>query len=108
MQITKLYLAGPMTGIPEFNAPAFHAEAARLRALGYTVENPAEVKLPDGASWSDYMRADLPLLLKCDTVVLLPGWAHSRGARLEAHLARELGMHLMPSVAVTARAGSAA
>lgn len=105
MQIAKIYIAGPMAGIPEFNAPAFHAEAARLRALGYEVENPADVKLADGATWSDYMRADLPLLLKCDTVVLLPGWNHSRGARLEAHLARELGLHVVPSVALWVPAG---
>lgn len=46
--IKRIYLAGPMTGLPEFNYPAFHAEAARLRGLGYQVENPADhgVKVP--------------------------------------------------------------
>lgn len=102
MQIAKIYLAGPMTGIPEFNAPVFHAEAARLRALGYVVENPAEVKLPEGATWADYMCADIPLLLKCDTVALLPGAIYSRGARTEANLAAQLGMHLVPSKTITA------
>ncbi|MCY1527250.1 hypothetical protein D9M68_623110 [compost metagenome] len=43
----RIYLAGPMTGLPEFNYPAFHAEAARLRALGYQVENPAENQAQD-------------------------------------------------------------
>ncbi|RCI66099.1 DUF4406 domain-containing protein, partial [Pseudomonas aeruginosa] len=28
--IKRIYLAGPMTGLPEHNFPAFHAEAARL------------------------------------------------------------------------------
>lgn len=104
MKIAKIYLAGPMSNLPDLNFPAFNAEAVRLRAMGYEVENPAEVQLPEGATWSDYMRADLPLLLKCDTVVLLPGWNHSRGARLEAHLARELGMHVVPSVALNVAA----
>jgi hypothetical protein len=44
----KIYLSGPMTGLPDLNFPAFHAEAARLRALGYDVINPAE--LPEGIS----------------------------------------------------------
>lgn len=37
----RLYLSGPMTGKPALNFPAFHAEAARLLALGYEVVNPA-------------------------------------------------------------------
>ncbi|HEX8594362.1 MAG TPA: DUF4406 domain-containing protein [Pseudomonas sp.] len=40
-----------MTGLPEFNYPAFHAEAARLRTLGLEVENPAENPLPANAPW---------------------------------------------------------
>lgn len=100
MQIAKIYLSGPMSNLPDLNKPAFHAEAARLRALGYEVENPADVELAEGATWSDYMRTDLPLMLKCDTVVLLPGWNLSRGARLEEHIARSLGMHVVPSVAL--------
>lgn len=90
-----------MSGIKDFNAPAFHAEAARLRALGYAVENPAEVKLGPDAVWLDYMRADLPLLLTCDTVALLPGAIHSRGARIEANLALDLGLRLVPCESIT-------
>ncbi|MFU2878316.1 DUF4406 domain-containing protein [Pseudomonas aeruginosa] len=71
--IQRIYLAGPMTGLPEHNFPAFHAEAARLRQFGYHVENPAEIN-PEGGSWSDCMRRDIPQLLTCDSLALLPGW----------------------------------
>ena len=47
----RIYVAGPMTGHPQLNFPAFHTEAARLRALGYEVVNPAELNADPGADW---------------------------------------------------------
>ncbi|HIE1896019.1 DUF4406 domain-containing protein [Pseudomonas aeruginosa] len=41
-----IYLAGPMTGLPEHNFPAFHAEGARLRGLGCEISRVEEVRLP--------------------------------------------------------------
>lgn len=90
--MTRLYLAGPMTNLPEKNYPAFHAEAARLRALGYTVVSPAEIHLVDGLPWADYMKVDIPLMLSCDGVARLPGWEASKGARIECQLAEDLGL----------------
>jgi len=87
-----LYLAGPMSGYPEFNYPAFNAKAAELRGLGFTVCNPAENGLGADASWDEHMRADLAMLLQCDAIYLLPGWSKSRGATLEHAIALELGM----------------
>lgn len=89
----KIYLAGPMTGIQDHNFPVFHAEAKRLRALGYEVVNPAELVTDQTKPWVDCMRIDIPQLLKCDTVAVLPGWTASKGARLEHRIALELGMN---------------
>jgi hypothetical protein len=90
MSKLKVYLAGPMTGHPDFNYPAFNAEAARLRALGLTVSNPAENPIEE--TWQDYMRTAVAQLVKCDVVALLPGWEKSRGARIENGLAVSLGI----------------
>lgn len=88
----RLYLAGPMTGFEDFNFPAFNAMAAQLRARGYVVENPAEHGVVEKADWADYMAYDLTRLGLCGQVAVLPGWENSKGARLEVHIARELGM----------------
>lgn len=91
----RLYLAGPMTGFEDFNFPAFNAMAAELRARGFAVENPAEHGVVDGADWADYMAYDLTRLGLCGQVAVLPGWENSKGARLEVHIARELGMRVV-------------
>lgn len=91
-RINRLYLAGPMTGFEDFNFPAFNKMAAELRAQGYVVENPAEHGVVEGADWADYMAYDLTRLGLCGQVAVLPGWENSKGARLEVHIARELGM----------------
>ena len=91
----RIYIAGPMTNMPALNFPAFHAEAARLRALGYEVVNPAEVNPDPAAKWHDCMKADIAQLVTCDAVRLLEGWESSRGASLEAHIAHSLDMRLV-------------
>ena len=88
----KLYLSGPMSGLPGFNYPAFHAEAERLRLLGYHVENPADNAPPPCGSWQGFMRLAVAQLITCDAVALLPGWSESRGALVERQLALTLGM----------------
>lgn len=89
-----IYLAGPMTGLPEFNYPAFHRAAADLRAQGHHVENPAENTAPVCGSWLAYMRLALAQLARCDAVYMLPGWRSSRGARIEHGLALDLGLEV--------------
>ncbi|WP_454301132.1 DUF4406 domain-containing protein [Salana multivorans] len=87
--MTRLYVAGPMSGLPEFNYPAFHAAAARLRAAGYEVENPAENTKPLDTPWAEFLTDALTQVLKSDGIALLPGSHLSRGARLEVHVALE-------------------
>lgn len=89
----RIYIAGPMTGMPEHNFPAFHAAAERFRRAGWDVANPAEnfhgrTDLPRSA----YLRADVALLAQCDAIALLPGWDRSGGATLEAVIAAEIGL----------------
>ena len=101
-QTKRLYLSGPMTGHPELNFPAFHAEASRLRALGYEVANPAEINPDPRATWHACMRADLKALLDCDALVLLLGWEQSAGAHLEMHVAHRVGMEILQAREVVA------
>lgn len=92
---TLIYLSGPMTGLPEFNKPAFHRMTYRLRCAGYKVANPADWDHPNdhGRPWEHFLRRDLAgmLHLGCDAVAVLDGWHHSRGATLECEVARVLG-----------------
>lgn len=90
----RIYVAGPMTGIDDFNYPAFNAVADRLRVQGYEVENPAEHGTVKGAQWADYMAYDLTRLGLCGAIYLLPGWSKSKGAIIEKNLAAALGMDI--------------
>ncbi len=94
----RIYIAGPMTGLPEFNYPAFNRVADLLRAKGHHVENPADNPVPPCGSWEGYMRMAIAQLVTCDTVALLPGWLNSKGARVEHQLALDLDLRvLIPS-----------
>lgn len=103
----KYYLAGPMSGLPQFNFPAFYAAAKVLRDTGLEIVSPAELddaedkgaamSSPDGdpdnraivkKTWGDFLARDVKLIAdQCDGIIFLPGWEKSRGARLEAFTA---------------------
>jgi hypothetical protein len=86
-----------MTGLPEFNYPAFHAAADQLRARGYKILNPAENKpAQDSPTWADWMRLALAQVLAADGLAMLPGWENSRGAQVESFVARALGLEVRP------------
>lgn len=92
----KLFLSGPMTGLPEFNYPEFRATAAYLRKHypGDTIvcptEHPPET-LSAALDWVGYMKLAIAKLLECDSIVMLDGWSSSPGAKVEWELARRLG-----------------
>jgi hypothetical protein len=91
----RIYIAGPMTGLPDLNYSAFHSEAARLRGLGHHVENPAENLAPACGTWKAYMLMAINQLFTCDTIFLLPGYTMSKGAMLEFQIAMSLDLHFM-------------
>lgn len=77
-----VYIAGPMSGIENYNRDAFAAAEKRLRELGYKVLNPAE--LPEGLGNERYMPICLAMVQAADVVALLDGAHKSAGARIEA------------------------
>lgn len=98
-----LYLAGPMTGHPNYNYPAFHQAARDLRELGYFIVSPAEndhdqpIPPPEpehAAPHGHYVRAGLRKLLHADAVALLPEWETSKGTSVELTVARAIGMDI--------------
>lgn len=106
----KLYLAGPMSGLPDFNYHAFHSAATELRGAGHTVFNPADNDVANGFdprgtsgdpaeakalgfSLRTALKQDLSWI--CDHaegIALLPGWEESKGARTEVALGHALGI----------------
>ena len=82
-----LYIAGPMTGLPDLGRKAFNDAERELRERGYLVLNPAclPTDLPDEA----YMPICFAMLEQCDAIVMMPGWEHSIGATLEVLFATQ-------------------
>lgn len=90
------YIAGPISSSDpaqmERNKQAFADAAAALRARGLTVVSPVELCPEVGMPWEWYMKRCIAALAMCDEVVLLPGYQHSKGARMEHDIADYLGM----------------
>lgn len=92
----RVYISGPVSGRPlEEALAAFNAAESKLRAAGWAAVNPVRLSnelLGGGKAWEDYMAYDLELLESCGAIAFLEGWQGSQGARLEAAVARRLGL----------------
>lgn len=91
-QLRTLYVAGPMTGYPANNYPAFNEATHELRKVGFEVVNPAEFGSSSPASYVELLKRDLHALLECDGVAVLDKWWESVGARNEVQVAGLLKM----------------
>jgi hypothetical protein len=116
----SIYLAGPMSGLPDHNVPAFDSAAAQLRERGFFVVSPPEITRAnpqpgirsdgsiDEAAYRELVRLDLRGLLGCSAVAVLPGWEKSKGARLEVSVAKAIGLSVYWAADLIQSLGAAA
>lgn len=109
----RIYIAGPMRGIPYFNFPAFDKAKAELEA-DWDVLSPADLDrdvgfdpetLPADTDWHDLdsldfcidhaIDRDVEAIKKCSAIYMLEGWENSRGARAEKAIAEWKGLPVM-------------
>lgn len=111
--VNGIYIAGPMSGLPEFNHPAFFEAEKFLRSMGWeNIGNPAawdktdlapgtlpatgdfEAAVANGFDLRKTFLKDLTYLCQEATAIyLLHGWEGSSGARAEQGVARMLRLN---------------
>ena len=85
-----VYVSGPMTGIKDYNAPAFEKAYFDLQSKDHFPVMPAPYV--DGKTYQEYLRDDLKLLLECDGIYMLDGWQESKGSKIEHMVALACGI----------------
>jgi hypothetical protein len=99
-----LYVSGPIRGRDDWtreqNVRRAEEIALEVWALGVVAIVPHVLTRFYGDSLPEqiWLRGDLELITRCDGVLLLEGWEHSTGARIEERFAREKGIEIFISV----------
>lgn len=92
----RVYISGAIAHHDLEERKETFREAERFLALkGFDPVNPFKNGLPDDAHWRKHMRADIALLLGCDSIYMLRGWELSKGAKLELDVASSCGLEVM-------------
>jgi len=113
MKRRKIYIAGPMRGIEQYNFPAFDVAAEKLFNEGWYPVNPADIdrdmgfypeETPAGFDWTqipdtmdlrEIIRRDVDELVVCQAIYMLNGWENSKGAKAELAIALWLGIEVL-------------
>jgi len=99
----KIFISGPMTGIEDYNFPAFNKTEDALSSLGHDVVNPVKIcmkyekerVLADRAIFDRMVQEELDELETCDAIYMLPGWESSKGALKEHDSALAHGIEVL-------------
>lgn len=84
-----------MTGIDQFNFPAFDKARDICLACGYEVVSPADLERNRSPrSYEENLRDDFRHLLECDQILMLEGWKTSYGATMEFVIAKAIGLKI--------------
>ena len=98
----QAFISGPMSGIPNYNWPAFEEAERQLREAGWlSLVNPVELDKirnvkpsPEGDRPHDYeklLKDCINLVKECTSIIVLPGWIDSEGSRREVEAALAVG-----------------
>lgn len=105
----RIYVAGPMSGQPNLNFPAFMEAGEQIEAMGHEPVVPIDddehvdgrptvesfIATADPEQRAELLKRDLKLLVECDAIAVLDGWRESNGASMEVRVARELEMPVL-------------
>lgn len=90
----RVYLSGPITNTKNYKGLFMFAEELVKFGEAEQIYNPT-VQVPESSSWGQAMTQCLSEITNYDTIVMLPGWHTSKGARLERDVALACGMHIV-------------
>lgn len=107
----SIYIAGPMTGYPNFNFDKFYEVEEKLKAEGWIVYNPANKEdedaldptakvtgdtqkaIEEGFDFRKVYLWDVEKVIMADAIYMLPGWEKSVGACGELAVAMAVQKH---------------
>lgn len=91
----KVYISIPIAGKDITAQREYASDVAWLLAkFGHEPFDPFRNGLPEESPREEHMRKDLRMLLRCNAIILCPGWEHSEGCLLECCVAKQCGMRI--------------
>ena len=93
----KIYISGPITGVPEYESlVAFNNVEDRIARAGHTPVNPRRIS-GWGLTWETYMKIAKEVMHdpKIKAICMMKGWEKSKGCMMEIMWARALGLPII-------------
>jgi len=78
--MSKIYIAGKITGLPNYKKVFKKAETS-LEGIGFVTMNPARLNI--GFTQEEYLEICYKMIDACDMVYMLNNWKDSKGATIE-------------------------